>query len=241
MELSEHEKELLRLYHADKRKKKRIILAGIVLAATLLGGSITAYKYQDIWLPYLHFFFKNKEPLPDTTPPSIDLKQSNIEITQGEKINYNNYIESAFDNKDGEITSNVTFNKIDTNILGEHKIFYKVKDKAANIKVSCLDVWIKEAPVVDEEPTVNEPAYIENSTTASPSDNQSQAQETHEPEAPVVNETPATQYFMFSDGYTMENVTEACGSVLRSSGRSGMCSPIQDNDGIYLGMRLDYD
>lgn len=46
---------------------------------------------------------------------------------------------------------------------------------------------------------------------------------------------------MFSDGYTMENVTEACGSVLRSSGRSGMCSPIQDNDGIYLGMRLDYD
>ena len=51
---------------------------------------------------------------------------------------------------------------------------------------------------------------------------------------------PSSKDFLFTDGYTMENVTQAAQDYLTSSGYAGECTPIQDNDGVYLGMRVTF-
>lgn len=37
----------------------------------------------------------------------------------------------------------------------------------------------------------------------------------------------------------MQNVSEACATELKKTNRTGICSPIQDENGIYLGMKLE--
>ncbi len=55
----------------------------------------------------------------------------------------------------------------------------------------------------------------------------------------ITNSTKANNKdFLFTDGYTMENVTQAAQDYLTSSGYAGECIPIQDSDGVYLGMRV---
>ena len=53
-------------------------------------------------------------------------------------------------------------------------------------------------------------------------------------------EKPANKDFLFTDGYTMENVTQIAQDYLKSSGYAGECIPIKDEDGIYLGMRVTF-
>lgn len=52
---------------------------------------------------------------------------------------------------------------------------------------------------------------------------------------------PSNKEFLFTEGYTMENVTQAAQEYLKSSGHAGKCVPIQDKDGIYLGMKVIFD
>lgn len=51
-------------------------------------------------------------------------------------------------------------------------------------------------------------------------------------------EKPVNKDFLFVDGYTMENVTQAAQEYLKSYNCSGECVPIKDNEGVYLGMRV---
>lgn len=237
MELSEHEKDLLRLYRADKKKKRKIWLSVILVAILSLSGIKFAYENQD---KLSSFFNSSTQNLPkkDTTPPTLILKESNIEIIQGDKIDIAGNIKSAYDSTDGDLIKKVTFNKIDTKVLGEHKIIYTVVDHAGNKKISCLDIFVKEAPreTDTDDSSSSAPIYSTENTSENHTEETQKPSVESPPPEPV---KPSTQYFLFSDGYTMDNVANACTSALKSSGRSGMCSPIQDDDGIYLGMRLD--
>lgn len=49
---------------------------------------------------------------------------------------------------------------------------------------------------------------------------------------------PQNRDFLFADGYTMENVTQAAQEYLKSNGYAGECIPLRDNEGVYLGMRV---
>ena len=49
---------------------------------------------------------------------------------------------------------------------------------------------------------------------------------------------PSNKDFLFTDGYTMDNVTDAARDYLKSSGYAGECIPLKDNEGIYIGMRV---
>lgn len=49
---------------------------------------------------------------------------------------------------------------------------------------------------------------------------------------------PPNKDFLFTDGYNMNNVSQAAYEYLNSSGFAGECRPIKDDDGIYLGMRV---
>lgn len=54
----------------------------------------------------------------------------------------------------------------------------------------------------------------------------------------TVSSKPSNKDFLFTDGYTMENVTQAAQEYLTSSGYSGECTLIKDDEGVYLGMRV---
>lgn len=53
-------------------------------------------------------------------------------------------------------------------------------------------------------------------------------------------EKPTNKDFLFTDGYTMDNVTQAAQDYLNSYDFSGECIPIKDNEGVYLGMRVTF-
>lgn len=54
----------------------------------------------------------------------------------------------------------------------------------------------------------------------------------------TVNKKPTNKDFLFTEGYTMENVSQVAQDYLKSSGYSGECIPLKDNEGIYYGMRV---
>ena len=54
----------------------------------------------------------------------------------------------------------------------------------------------------------------------------------------TVNKKPTNKDFLFTDGYTMENVSQVAQDYLKASGYSGECIPLKDNEGIYYGMRV---
>ena len=62
--------------------------------------------------------------------------------------------------------------------------------------------------------------------------------ESNENKEKSTNVKPSNKDFLFTDGYTMENVTQAAQEYLKSFNASGECIPIKDNDGVYLGMRV---
>ena len=53
-------------------------------------------------------------------------------------------------------------------------------------------------------------------------------------------EKPKNKDFLFSDEYTMENVSQAAERYLKSYNWSGECIPIKDKEGVYLGMRVKF-
>ena len=49
---------------------------------------------------------------------------------------------------------------------------------------------------------------------------------------------PINKDFLFTEGYTLENVSQVAQDYLNSFGVSGECIPLQDEDGVYLGIRV---
>lgn len=63
-------------------------------------------------------------------------------------------------------------------------------------------------------------------------------QNTTSKENKTISQKPSNKDFLFTDGYTMENVTQAAQDYLKSYSYGGECIPIKDNEGVYLGMRV---
>ena len=63
-------------------------------------------------------------------------------------------------------------------------------------------------------------------------------QTTASKENTTTSQKPSNKDFLFTDGYTMENVTQAAQDYLKSYSYSGECIPLKDNEGVYLGMRV---
>ena len=184
----------------------------------------------------------------------LKLKIKEIEIMKGDDINYKDYIESVEDKIDGNLIEEVQYEMIDTSIVGEHSIIYSVSDKAGNTSQAILKVIIKETEEqVDTNnsktgSTENKSNSIKNdsdnkNSESKPSQKEEQNSQTPKQEETTKNDNNTSEkivkYFLFSDGYTMLNVSDACATELKKINRTGMCSPIQDENGIYLGMKLE--
>ena len=165
-------------------------------------------------------------------------------------MDYLKYIESVIDDKDGDLLESITYNEIDTTKIGEQKIAYTVSDSSGNTsqEVVVVNVLKKEEPIEEKkENTSSNSSSVESSKKEEQQPSNSASNNTTtKPEPPSndpVEDIPSTKkiikYFLFKDGYTMQNVSEACATELKKTNRTGICSPIQDEDGIYLGMKLE--
>ena len=117
-------------------------------------------------------------------------------------------------------------------------------EKKSTITVYKKEV-VKETPVAKQESNSN-PSSKKEESKPSNNNNTSNNTPAQKPETPPKEETPnnpstekIVKYFLFKDGYTMLNVSEICASELKKTNRTGICSPIQDENGIYLGMKLE--
>lgn len=247
------DEELLLKYRKYK-KKRFIIIGGITFLLILILSVILYFHFNNTSSTEPKVNSKEDVVIKDKDAPIIKLKIKEIEIMKGDDINYKDYIESVEDKIDGNLIEEVQYEIIDTSIVGEHSIIYSVSDKAGNTSQAILKVIIKETEEqVDTNnsktgSTENKSNSIKNdsdnkNSESKPSQKEEQNSQTPKQEETTKNDNNTSEkivkYFLFSDGYTMLNVSDACATELKKINRTGMCSPIQDENGIYLGMKLE--
>lgn len=62
--------------------------------------------------------------------PVLKLNKSRIQVDVNSSIDYLSYVHQAFDEVDGDLMSQVSYNEIDTSQVGQYQVLYSVKDKA---------------------------------------------------------------------------------------------------------------
>lgn len=247
------DEELLLKYR--KYKKKRFIInGGITFLLILIFSVILYFHFNNTSSTEPKVNSKEDVVIKDEDAPIIKLKIKEIEIMKGDDINYKDYIESVEDKIDGNLIEEVQYEMIDTSIVGEHSIIYSVSDKAGNTSQAILKVIIKEteeqvdtnnsktSSTENKSNSIKKDSNNKNSESK-PSQKGEQNSQTPKQEETTKNDNNTSEkivkYFLFSDGYTMLNVSDACATELKKINRTGMCSPIQDENGIYLGMKLE--
>lgn len=158
--------------------------------------------------------------------------------------------------------------KLDKNKTGTYKLVIKAWDTSGNRTSKKLTVIIKDTKKEQEEKQKEEKRKKEEEKKKAEeeerqreAERQQQQQQSQQTQAPSTNtnnnvsnspatsnssaqtqqpssSTPVTRDYLFSQGYDMSSAPSACQSALMASGRSGSCTPLQDSNGIYLGMRL---
>ena len=122
----------------------------------------------------------------------------------------------------------------------------KIKIKINEKNVEKEDVKAENDEDKDKHDVSSEQHIQESSTQSSQSVQQpvqqapQQSQITPTPAQPS-RPKPSNKQYLFSQGYDMSSAPSACQNDLLSSGYSGSCTPIQDGDGIYLGMQLIFN
>lgn len=201
--------------------------------------------------------FVKKVVIKDVSGPKIKFKKETLTLSLEEYAEYNfaDFIEISDNfNKSEELIVSLNLeNKVEAGKT--YKVKVKAEDEAGNKTSKTFKLKIKEEKIPDEEAD-NNPVELPDDK---PSDNPSAPQKPNDnpviPDKPIYKPTPpieptqpiapekpkpANKDFLFSDGYTMENVFEACSAELFASGFAGNCQPIKDAQGLPIGMRLTY-
>lgn len=171
----------------------------------------------------------------DTTPPDIILSNQEVTLTRGEQsFVCKAYLSNAMDEVDGDLTSEVACTDIDES-LNEQTVVYSVKDCSGNtaekkLKVKFVDPPEPETIIVYKDPMVPQQPInpIKPSQDRKPSSGSTS-----------VDRNSGSQNFMFSDGYDMDSGYQACIAAGSAHGAYS-CTPLQNEEGIYIGYRLDY-
>ena len=77
--------------------------------------------------------------------------------------------------------------------------------------------------------------------TSNSKENETTELQTNLQEERVIENTakiPTNKDFLFAEGYTLENVSQVAQDYLNSFDASGECIPLQDEEGVYLGIRV---
>lgn len=208
-----------------------------------LGEIKLTYKINDE-------IYETKGTVVDTTKPQIQFKESDYTFEVGEMKDIHEYY-TVKDNYDPEEDIKVTIDgidKLDINKAGTYELKFTLKDSSGNKTEEELTITIKDS---EEEKRKQEEAQKkeqENNSQSSQSNNQQNSSNSNstynppaqntEPSAPVQRPSYSSKDYMFSQGYDMTTAPAACQADLVASGVSGNCTPIQNEEGIYIGMRL---
>ena len=148
----------------------------------------------------------------------IDLKQPTKESNSSNNEITSNSIELKDTNE--EMNINVT-NESKTQKTDENKI---------------TETTVNKVETEEIKERTNKNTNVDKKEDTTKKDNNQE--ETTEKVTTNATEKPKNKDFLFSDGYTMDNVTQAAQSYLKSFNWSGECIPIKDSEGVYLGMRV---
>ena len=141
-------------------------------------------------------------------------------------ISYMFYLTNASTEKDetdsiiNEIEIDVTNTKVN-------------EEKETNIPTSNTE---KENNEVIKNEIIPLPEQTSNSEENETTELQNNIQE--ETEVETNPKIPTNKDFLFVEGYTLENVSQVAQDYLNSFNASGECIPLQDEDGVYLGIRV---
>lgn len=239
------DEELLIMYSKYKKKRLIVIISILFIIIFVILGSYMFFHFNNDSSKVENDNTPDPVIIKDEVAPIIKLKVDTLEILKGDDINYIDYIDSVIDDVDGNLIDKVEYKEIDTNLLENQTIIYTISDNSGNTSQATIQVTIKETPTEEqhqEDTTSNDtkPIIQDEQSTQSKQDNTSPS--SSEDNTSTI-ENPSSQkvikYFLFSDGYTMKNVAEVCAAELKKTNKTGMCSPIQDENGIYLGMKLE--
>ena len=90
----------------------------------------------------------------DISAPEIKLNRDQLTVTTGQAVNGKDYLISAIDNKDGNVTDKVDVSAVDTSTAGTKAIVYTVSDAAGNVAQAQLAVNVNAPAVVTQTTTV---------------------------------------------------------------------------------------
>lgn len=113
----------------------------IILNRTAIERNMEAYKLEQEEKEKYEAMLKA-----DEVAPILILTQDKITIYQGDEINYKSFIKEASDNLEGDLTSKIKYEKIDTKKAGEYYIDYEISDTASNVTKARMQVVIKQKP-----------------------------------------------------------------------------------------------
>lgn len=228
----------------DKNKlsiqhKKWLIECPLKINTEVLGTQTLKYKVSGKE-------FKYEIKIVDTTKPIINAKNE-YEVETGNKYfnvlkevdikdNYSKYIELGLNGK------------YDVNTEGKYEVEVVATDENQNQTKKKIIVFVKpkqkEKEVVEVERVIH---VVDNKKTVVPTQKNTQSAISTIPVKPERNNVQANQkkevylnkpklpkkQFLFKDGYTFNNVFEACSNYLNQSG-SGSCIPLK-NGNVYIG------
>ena len=141
---------------------------------------------------------------------------------------YTNYKQSFQNNAENVIQEETQNNIINENNTND--------DTTLNILNSTNE--IKEINNKEVEKTSKEKNITQDKREATKENNKTDTTNKEKEKEKKTSEKPANKDFLFTEGYTMDNVTQAAQDYLKSYNSAGECILIKDNDGVYLGMRV---
>lgn len=185
----------------------------------------------------------------DTTPPTIKAPES-IEMLLGQSLDMKQYL-YLFEVNDLSETTEIELDasNVDNNAVGKYLIKASVEDIYGNKQTCDVPCSVITDPYGDEgKVEIETTTESETKTTTQKTTEAEKKTEVETTNKAVTDSNKATtkkssikytnKDFLFKDGYTMSNVSEAATEYLRASGKAGECIPLKDADGIYIGMRV---
>lgn len=175
----------------------------------------------------------------DISSPIIKLKKKSVTMTLEEykKYDFSTIIIVSDNWEKDDVVVNLAADRISKD--GTYDINVTANDNAGNIASAKISLTIKSEYKKKEDVTTqkefNNTPNKDQSTKTSLKEESQNKNPTVKP--PIKLPKPTNRDYLFINGYTMDNVEGVCNSALESSGYSGTCKPIRDENGFY-GMRL---
>ena len=186
----------------------------------------------------------------DTNKPVIELAKEKLTLTIDDKLDLSKAVKNVSDPIDGKLKYSekvvekdgyyFVTDKVDTKKARTYKAQVIEIDKNGNKSIAEVDIEIKKKKVnksTNKKHPVQKPSTDNNVNKQDKVDQEDVIDKQNiRPNSDA--DISVTKDYLFDDGYTIDTAPRQCQIDLESSGRSGSCTPIQDENGIYKGMRL---